>query len=102
MSMSRGQMRQFQKMQERLMRAQAEIVAKTVEASVGGGAVKVTVSGDMKVKSLEISPEVVDAEDVDMLEDLVTAAVNEALEQMQKYQTEQMAGLTGGLGFPTR
>ena len=102
MSMSRGQMRQFQKMQERLMKAQAEIVAKTVEATAGGGAVKVTVSGDMKVKSLEISPEVVDAEDVEMLEDLVTAAVNEALEEMQKYQTEQMAGLTGGLGFPTR
>jgi DNA-binding YbaB/EbfC family protein len=102
MSMSRGQMRQFQKMQERLMKAQAEIVAKTVEATAGGGAVKVTVSGDMKVKSLKISPEVVDAEDVEMLEDLVIAAVNEALEEMQKYQTEQMAGLTGGLGFPTR
>lgn len=102
MSMSRGQMRQLQKMQERLMKAQAEIATKTVEASAGGGAVKVTVSGDMKVKSLEILPDVVDAEDIEMLEDLVTAAVNEALEEMQKYQTEQMSGLTGGLGFPTR
>jgi hypothetical protein len=95
-------MRQLQKMQERLMKAQAEIATKNVEASAGGGAVKVTVSGDMKVKSLQISPDVVDAEDIEMLEDLVTAAVNEALEEMQKYQTEQMSGLTGGLGFPTR
>ena len=102
MSMSRGQMRQLQQMQERLLKAQTEIASKTVEATAGGGAVKVTISGDMKIKSLQISPEVVDADDMEMLEDLVTAAVNEALEKMQQLQTEQMAGLAGGFGFPTR
>jgi DNA-binding YbaB/EbfC family protein len=95
-------MRQLQQMQERLLKAQAEIASKTVEATAGGGAVKVTVSGDMKVKSIEISPEVVDADDVEMLEDLVTAALNEALEKMQQFQSEQMAGLAGRFGLPMR
>ncbi len=100
MGMSRGQMRQIQQMQEKLLKAQAEIASKTVEATAGGGAVKVTISGEMRIKSLDISPEVVDADDVEMLEDLVTAAVNEAVEKMQRFQSEQMAGLTGGLGLP--
>jgi DNA-binding YbaB/EbfC family protein len=102
MGMSKGQMRQIQQMQEKLLKAQAEIASKTVEATAGGGAVKVTVGGDMKVRSIEVSPEVVDTDDVEMLQDLVTAAVNEALEKMQQLQAEQMAGLAGRFGLPMR
>jgi DNA-binding YbaB/EbfC family protein len=100
MGMSRDLMRQMQKMQERLARAQEQLNNTSVEGSAGGGAVTVAVTGSLRVESVKIAPEVVDPGDVEMLEDLVTAALNEALEKVQALQAESMAGLTGGLRLP--
>jgi DNA-binding YbaB/EbfC family protein len=100
MGMSRDLMRQMQKMQERLARAQEQLNNTSVEGSAGGGAVTVAVTGSLRVQSVKIAPEVVDPSDVEMLEDLVTAALNEALEKAQALQAESMAGLTGGLRLP--
>jgi hypothetical protein len=100
MKMNRDMMRQLQQMQSKLARAQEELNNLTVEGSAGGGAVKVVVSGSLEIRSLKISPEVVDAEDVEMLEDLVFAAFNEALQKAQALQSQHMAGLTGGLNLP--
>jgi hypothetical protein len=98
--MSRDMMRQMQKMQERLARAQEQLNNTSVEGSAGGGAVTVAVTGSLRVQSVKIAPEVVDPGDVEMLEDLVTAALNEALEKAQALQAESMAGLTGDLRLP--
>ena len=98
--MNRDMMAQLGQMQERLAKAQAEIESRVAKASAGGGAVEVEITGAYKVKSLKIDPEVVDREDVGMLEDLVTAAVNEALQEVQSFQADQLAGLTGGIGLP--
>ncbi len=100
MKMNRQMMRQIQQMQSRLAKAQQELSSKTAEGSAGGGAVTITISGDFQVQSLKISPEVVDGDDVEMLEDLVTAALNEALQKAQALQTEHMSSLTAGLGLP--
>jgi DNA-binding YbaB/EbfC family protein len=100
MGMSRDMMRQVQKMQERIAKAQEQLNSACVEGSAGGGAVTVAVTGGLRVQSVKIAPEVVDPGDVEMLEDLVTAAVNEALERVQNLQAESMSGLTGGLGLP--
>ena len=100
MGMRRDMMRQMQKMQERLARAQEQLNNTSVEGSAGGGAVTVAVTGGLQVQSVKIAPEVVDPADVEMLEDLVTAALNEALEKVQALQAESMAGLTGGLRLP--
>jgi len=100
MKMNRDMMRQLQQMQSKLARAQEELDNLTAEGSAGGGAVKVTISGSLEIRSLKISPEVVDADDVDMLEDLVIAAFNEALQKAQALQSEHMAGLTSGLNLP--
>jgi DNA-binding YbaB/EbfC family protein len=100
MKMNREMMRQIQQMQSRLAKAQQELQNKTAEGSAGGGAVKITLSGDFRVQSLKISPEVVDPGDVEMLEDLVTAALNEALQKAQALQSEHLSGLTAGLRLP--
>ena len=100
MGMSRDMMRQMQKMQERMAKAQEELHNTSVEGSAGGGAVTVAVTGGLQVQSVKIAPEVVDPGDVEMLEDLVTAALNEALEKVQALQSESMAGLAGGLRLP--
>lgn len=100
MKMNRDMMRQIQQMQSRLAKAQEELNSLSAEGSAGGGAVKITLSGNLQVLSLKISPEVVDAADVEMLEDLVTAALNEALQRAQALQSEHMAGLTSGLNLP--
>jgi len=100
MKMNRDMMRQIQQMQSKLAKAQEELNTLTAEGSAGGGAVKVTISGSLEIRSLRISPEVVDAEDVDMLEDLVIAAFNEALQKAQALQSDHMAGLTSGLNLP--
>ena len=102
MKMNRDMMHQIQQMQSRLAKAQEELANLTAEGSAGGGAVKATVTGSLEIRALEISPEVVDPEDVEMLEDLVIAAFNEALQKAQALQAEHMAGLTAGLGpgFP--
>ena len=93
-------MKQARKMQEQLAAAQETIAQSTVDASAGGGMVKVTVSGDMQVTSLKIDPEAIDPEDVEMLEDMVMAAVNEALRGVVELANRQMGAVTGGLNIP--
>ena len=91
-------MQQVQKMQQEMQRAQEELARETVTASAGGGAVKATMTGGLELLSVEIKPEVVDPEDVEMLEDMVLAAVNEALSSAQQLASNQLGGITGGLG----
>jgi DNA-binding YbaB/EbfC family protein len=96
-------MRQVQKMQADLAKAQEELAESTVEASVGGGAVKVVMRGDLTVESVTIEPSAVDPEDVGMLQDLIAAAFNEAVRQAQELQSQKMQAVTGplgGLGIP--
>ena len=93
-------MKQAQKMQQQMADMQEELASKTLEVSSGGGAVKVTVSGEKKILDLTISPDVVDPDDVEMLQDLVMSAVNEALRQIEESASSQMSKLTGGLNLP--
>ena len=96
----RRQMKQMQDVQGMLAKAQEELADKSVEASVGGGAVKVVMNGRQEIKSITISPEVVDPEDVEMLQDLVQAAVSEAIEKSQGLAASHLGGLTAGLNIP--
>ncbi len=91
-------MKQAQKMQKQMEEAQKDIEEKEVEASSGGGAVKVKVSGKREITGITIDPEAVDPEDVEMLEDLIMAAVNEALRQMDELSQASMSRFTGGFG----
>jgi hypothetical protein len=93
-------MKQAQMMQERMAKVQEEAAQKTVTASSGGGMVTVTANGRMEVLSIRIEKEVVNPEDVEMLQDLVAAAVNEALKKAQETVAEEMGKITGGLGLP--
>src|SRR5882757_7912262 len=96
-------LKQAQQMQAEMAKAQEELKNEIVEASAGGGMVKVTMTGDMQLRAIEISPEAVDPEDVDMLQDMVAAAVNEALRSAQELASTRMggiAGLGGGGGLP--
>lgn len=93
-------MKQAQKMQEQLERIQEELAHKTVTASAGGGMVTVIANGKQEIISVKIAPEAVDPQDIAMLEDLVTAAVNEALRTARNLMQEEMAKLTGGLRIP--
>jgi hypothetical protein len=90
-------MRQVQKMQEDVERVQAEAEADVIEVSAGGGVVEVKITGGLDIQSITIQPEVVDPEDVEMLEDLVMAAVNEAIQKAQDHVAERMEEVTGGL-----
>ncbi|HEX78458.1 MAG TPA: YbaB/EbfC family nucleoid-associated protein [Dehalococcoidia bacterium] len=90
-------MRQAEEMKAKLAKIQEELANTTMEASSGGGMVTVTVSGDHKIRSIKISPEVVDPQDVGMLEDLVLAAVNEAMAKSQEEAKSRLSTLTGGL-----
>lgn len=93
-------MKQAQKMQADLARVQEELKDEHVEASVGGGAVKVRITGELAVENVVIDPAVLDPNDVSMLEDMVAAAVNEAIRQAQDLAGRKMAAVTGGLGLP--
>jgi hypothetical protein len=93
-------LRQLQEVQENLLKAQEEIAAMTVTATAGGGAVTAVVTGERRVQSITIEPEVVDSEDVEMLQDLVVAAINQGMEEIERVSTEKMGALTGGLGLP--
>lgn len=93
-------MKQAQKMQEQMARIQEELATKTVEASAGGGMVTVIANGRQEVLSVKISPEVINPQDSGMLEDLVAAAVNEALRLSRELLQEEMMKLTGGLRIP--
>ena len=98
--MNKNMMRQAQQLQKQMAKLQEEIENSKVENSVGGGVVKVVVTGKMVVESIEIDPEVVDAEDVEMLQDLVQSAVNGAIEKAQELASTKMGALTGGLNIP--
>ncbi len=93
-------MQQAQKLQEKLAKAQQELGETTIEASSGGGAVTVTVNGQQKIQSIKISPEVINPDEVELLEDMVLAAVNEAIAKSQELAAESLSGLTGGLKIP--
>ena len=93
-------MKQAQKMQEQLERVQEELARKTVTASAGGGMVTVIANGKQEMISIKIAPEAVDQQDIAMLEDLVTAAVNEALRSAHSLMQEEMGKITGGLRIP--
>ncbi len=92
--------RQAQKMQEEMETKTAELEAKEYTASAGGGAVTAVVTGNMEVKSLEIDPEVVDPEDVEMLSDIIIGAVNEALRNAAKDKEDTISAISGGLNIP--
>ena len=98
--MNKNFLKQAQQLQQRMVKAQEELEEMNVEISSGGGAVRVVVSGKLKLLSMEISPDAVDPRDVDMLQDLVLAAVNEGLEKAQEMASEKMSALTGGLKLP--
>ena len=90
-------LRQAQKMQQDMAEAQEQLKHEEVEASAGGGMVKVKVSGDLVVKAITIAPDAIDPEDPDLLQDMVLAAVNEALRAAQELQQSKLGGLTGGM-----
>ena len=98
--MNKSIMRQAQELQAKLAKAQEELGKTTLEASSGGGAVKVTINGQQEIQSIKISPEVIDPNDVELLEDLVLTAVSEALTKSQELAAERLGGLTGGLKIP--
>jgi len=93
-------MRQAQELQAKLVKAQKELENITLEVSSGGGAVTVTVNGQQEIQSVKISPEVVDPDDVELLEDLVLTAVREAIAKSKETAAKQLGGLTGGLNIP--
>jgi DNA-binding YbaB/EbfC family protein len=95
--MNRGMMRQFQ---NRLNKIQEELGNLELEASSGGGAIKVTVDGQQNLKSIKISAEVINAEDVELLEDMILTAVNDAMNKSREAAAKQLGGLTGGLKIP--
>ena len=93
-------MKQAQKLQSKMLKMQEELAGRTVEASAGGGMVKVVANGRQQIVSIAIDPEVLDPEDVDMLQDLVLAAVNDALAKSQEMVSSEMGKLTGGMNIP--
>jgi len=92
--------RQAQKMQEAMTAKQAELDEKEYTTSAGGGVVQVTINGKKEVKALTLKPEVVDPEDVEMLQDLILAAVNEAIRTVEDTNAQEMGKITGGMGLP--
>ena len=93
-------MKQAQEMHAKIATLQEEMAGKTVEASSGGGMVSIVMNGKQEVLSIKIDPEVVNREDVEMLQDLIAAAVNEAVRKSQEMMTEEMKKITGGLNIP--
>jgi DNA-binding YbaB/EbfC family protein len=93
-------MKQAKKMQEQMLKMQEELEQKTAEASVGGGVVTVVANGKKEIINIEIQPDAVDPDDVEMLQDLIIAAVNEALRKSDEMVQGEMARITGGLGIP--
>lgn len=93
-------MKQVKKMQEEMEKAQADIEEKEFESTSGGGVVSATVNGKKELVKLTINPDVIDPEDSEMLEDLVIAAVNDALNKANEYSSESMGKLTGGINIP--
>jgi DNA-binding YbaB/EbfC family protein len=95
-----GMMKKVQKMQNEMKKMQDELKRRTVDVTAGGGAVKIIMNGDKQVQSLVIDPAAVDPEDVEMLQDLISAAVNEAIKKVDDMMASEMGKLTSGLGLP--
>ncbi|RZB30619.1 MAG: uncharacterized protein SRB1_02899 [Desulfobacteraceae bacterium Eth-SRB1] len=93
-------MKQAQKLQSRMLKLQEDLAEKTVEATAGGGMIKVVATGKQQVLSIQIEKEVVDPDDVEMLQDLILAAVNDALAKAQEMVSGEMSKLTGGMNIP--
>lgn len=100
MKQMQGMMKQAQKLQKKMAKLQEELALKTVEATAGGGMIKVVANGKQQIVSIKIEEEVVDPEDVEMLQDLVLAAINDALAKSQEMVNSQMGKLTGGMNIP--
>ena len=98
--MNMNMMKQIQKMQQDMARMQEELANKTYTAAAGGGMVKVTVNGEMELVNLTIDPDALDPEDVDMLQDMIMAAVNEAVRGVNELANKQMGAIAGGLNIP--
>jgi DNA-binding YbaB/EbfC family protein len=92
-----GMLQQIQKLQDEMVKTQDSLADEAVSVTAGGGAIEVTITGQQQLTAVKIDPEVVDPEDVEMLQDLIVAAVNEALEQSKALAAERMGALTGGL-----
>lgn len=95
-----GMMKKVQKLQEDMGKLQEELKLKTLDATAGGGVVKVIINGEKQLVSVKIDPAAVDPEDVEMLEDLIVAAVNEAVKKVDDMMAQEMGKLTGGLKLP--
>lgn len=93
-------MKQVQKMQSMMAKVQEELAEKTVESSVGGGVVKVVANGHLELKEIVIAPEAVDPDDIEMLQDMILAAVNDALKKAQEMANAELAKVAGGLNLP--
>ena len=93
-----GMIKQAQKMQENLLKAQKELEEATYDVTAGGGAISLTITGDNQITNISINPDVVDPDDVEMLEDLMMSAFNEAIKKVEKEKGEKMNKLTGGMG----
>ncbi len=93
-------MKEAQALQAKMMKAQEELGSETVETTAGGGAIKIVMTGHLQVQSVEISPDVVDPDDTEMLQDLVMSAVNEAIAKAQELASQRMGALTGGMKIP--
>jgi len=92
-------MAQFQEMQEQMAAQQEALANETMTVTVGGGVVSVVISGHQRIQSIQIQPELVDPDEIEMLQDMLVAAVNAAIEQSQAMAAERMEGLTGGIGI---
>ena len=93
-------MKQAQKLQSKMLKIQEEMALKTIETTAGGGMVKIVANGKQQIVSIQIEKEVVDPEDVEMLQDLILAAINDALTKSQEMVSEEMGKLTGGMNIP--
>lgn len=98
--MDRKMMNQLQQMQKKMMQAQEELGNTNIEGSAGGGVVTVTMNGHREVKAITISPDVVDPEDVEMLQDMIMAAINDASKKVEELSSAKMGPLTGGMNIP--
>jgi DNA-binding YbaB/EbfC family protein len=97
---NRRMMQQAQELQAKLAKVQKELAETTVEATAGGGAVTVTITGQQQIKSIKIAPEAINPDEAELLEDMITAAVSEAIAKSQELASERMRQLTGGLNIP--
>lgn len=95
-----GMMKQIQKLQEEMVKTQEALAQETVTVTAGGGAVTIVITGNQRIQSITLKPEIVNPQDVEMLQDLIVAAVNEAIEASQTYAAQRLQPLTGGLGIP--